>query len=76
MASYHVSFPMMEKVKVLGEDAHPLFKHLVAESGEPAIKWNFGKFLVDPATGTLVARYAPMKNPLSFEADIEALLNK
>jgi glutathione peroxidase len=67
---------MMEKVKVLGEEAHPLFKHLVAESGEAAIKWNFGKFLVDASSGALVKRYAPMQSPLSFEADILALLNQ
>jgi glutathione peroxidase len=76
VASYHVSFPMMEKVRVLGEDAHPLFKHLVAESGGAPIKWNFGKFLVDASTGALAKRYAPMQSPLSFEEDVLALLNK
>lgn len=45
---FNVSFPMFAKVKVNGEDAHPLYKHLKGEKpgvlGTEGIKWNFTKF--------------------------------
>ena len=37
------------------------------------IKWNFTKFLVDRA-GNVVKRYNPTSDPMSFEADIAALI--
>ena len=37
------------------------------------IKWNFTKFLVDRA-GNVVRRYNPTSDPMSFEADIAALM--
>lgn len=50
---YGVKFPMLSKVDVKGENAHPLWKSLVKESGvEP--NWNFFKYIVDH-TGKLVA---------------------
>ena len=49
--NYGVSFPMMEKIKVNGPEAHPLYQWLCAEApgllGSKAIKWNFTKFLVN-----------------------------
>ncbi len=62
--TYHVTFPMMAKVSVKGDDKHPLFKYLTEESpvtGE--IKWNFSKFLLD-RQGNLVARYPSETKPL------------
>ena len=48
--NYGVSFAMMEKVEVNGDNAHPLFNWLKSEApgllGIEAIKWNFTKFLV------------------------------
>jgi glutathione peroxidase len=41
---YNVSFPMMSKVSVKGEDKTPLYQYLTGASGE--VKWNFTKFLV------------------------------
>ncbi|MEI4770665.1 glutathione peroxidase [Psychrobacillus sp. FJAT-51614] len=70
--SYGVTFPMHEIVKVNGKDAHPLFKHLTANSRgflSSNIKWNFTKFLVDKE-GKLVERYSPTDSPESFEKDI------
>lgn len=50
--NYGVSFLMAEKVSVVGDDIHPLFKYLTEEgrkigAEEPIIKWNFTKFLLD-----------------------------
>src|SRR4051812_19013567 len=55
--NYGVSFPMMNKVDVNGDNADPLFKWITAEApgilGTKAIKWNFTKFLV-AKDGTVV----------------------
>jgi glutathione peroxidase len=50
-------------------DVVPLLKCFLLD-----LKWNFAKFLCD-ADGTPVKRYSPKQSPLSFEADIVALLN-
>src|ERR1035438_3660387 len=48
---YNVTFLMMAKVSVLGEDQAPLYSFLTAKSADPQfagdIKWNFTKFLFD-----------------------------
>ncbi len=63
-ATYHVSFPMFEKIAVTGAGAHPLYKQLSALpaplGGEP--KWNFNKFLVDK-NGNVIARFEPKVKP-------------
>jgi glutathione peroxidase len=75
--NYGVSFAMMEKINVNGDDAHPLFKWLKAEApgllGSEAIKWNFTKFLVGKDERVL-KRYASMDAPVSLAKDIEAAL--
>ena len=75
--NYGVSFTMMEKVDVNGNDAHPLFKWLKAEApgvlGSEAIKWNFTKFLVGK-DGHVLKRYASMDTPASLAKDIEKAL--
>jgi glutathione peroxidase-family protein len=76
-ARYNVQFPMMDKIKVNGSDALPLFRYLKVRlpgTFGNFIKWNFTKFLVDH-TGTPVKRFGPKDSPLSFEADIKALLD-
>lgn len=37
------------------------------------IKWNFTKFLID-RSGNVVKRFAPTSDPMSFEAEIAALI--
>ena len=60
---YAVTFPMMAKVSVKGDDIHPLFAWLTQKSPLPGeIKWNFGKFLLDKE-GVVVARFAPEVEP-------------
>lgn len=75
--NYGVSFPMMSKVEVNGDDAHPLWKWLKAEApgllGTEGIKWNFTKFLVGK-NGQVIKRYAPNDTPESLTADIEKAL--
>jgi len=75
--NYGVSFPMMEKIKVNGSEAHPLWQWLKKEKtgilGIGAIKWNFTKFLVG-RDGQVVKRYAPTDKPEAIAADIEAAL--
>jgi len=49
--NYNVTFPMMEKISVRGEDIHPLYKWLTSkeENGvmDSEVKWNFQKYLID-----------------------------
>jgi glutathione peroxidase len=75
--NYGVSFPMMAKIDVNGEAAHPLYQWLSAEApgllGSKAIKWNFTKFLV-AKDGTVLKRYAPTDTPESMSDDIEVAL--
>ncbi len=74
--NYDVSFPLMEKIDVNGEDADPLWKYLKSEKSGllgSRIKWNFTKFLVD-REGNVVARYGPAVKPEQLKSEIEALL--
>ena len=74
--TFNVTFPMMSKIEVNGENAHPLYKFLKKEKGGvlgDEIKWNFTKFLVDKE-GNLADRFAPQKTPEEIENDIKELL--
>ncbi|HEY8359994.1 MAG TPA: glutathione peroxidase [Ramlibacter sp.] len=75
--NYGVSFPMMAKIDVNGDAAHPLYRWLTAEApgllGSKAIKWNFTKFLVGK-DGQVLRRYAPQDAPQKLAKDIEAAL--
>jgi glutathione peroxidase len=78
---YNVSFPMMAKVSVLGEDETPLYRFLTDNSANPKIggdiKWNFTKFLFD-RNGNPIARFEPAVKPDSPEvqAALESALGK
>lgn len=75
---YGVTFPMMRKVDVNGDGAHPLFVWLKNEArgllGTRSVKWNFGKFLLG-RDGRVLRRYAPNHPPEALAADIEAALS-
>ncbi|SES28551.1 glutathione peroxidase [Salipaludibacillus aurantiacus] len=76
--NFGVTFPLFAKIKVNGEDAHPLYKHLKASQKgvlSSEIKWNFTKFLVDKE-GNVVKRYSPQTSPKKMEEDVQGLLNK
>ncbi|HDX8360211.1 MULTISPECIES: glutathione peroxidase [Aeromonas] len=74
---YPVSFPIMAKCEVNGEQAHPFYQWLKREQpgllGLENVKWNFTKFLID-RDGKVVARFAPTSKPESLRDDIQALL--
>jgi glutathione peroxidase len=63
---YDVTFPMMSKLSVKGDDKTPLYKYLTepATAGDFAgeIGWNFTKFLVD-RNGNLMARFESKTSP-------------
>jgi glutathione peroxidase len=65
-SKYHVTFPMMSKVSVKGDDKAPLYQYLTDTSANPNtggdIKWNFTKFLVGP-DGHVITRFEPDVTP-------------
>jgi glutathione peroxidase len=76
---YNVTFPMMAKVSVKGDDQTPLYTFLTGKATDPQfagdIKWNFTKFLFD-RNGNPVARFEPAVTPDSAQvtAAIESAL--
>ena len=74
--NFGVTFQMMKKVDVNGENAHPIFKYLKKETGgfiTDAVKWNFTKFLIS-RDGKSIERFAPITSPSKMEKAIEKLL--
>ena len=69
-ANYNVSFTLASKVKLRGEDAHPLYQFLQSEKTNPdffgSVKWNFEKFLID-GKGKVVNRFRQRVRPTSSE---------
>ncbi|MBK8664052.1 MAG: glutathione peroxidase [Ignavibacteriales bacterium] len=61
---FSVTFPMMDKVSVLGENKTPLFAYLTDNSvtGTKDIKWNFEKFLINKK-GEIVERFVSKDEP-------------
>jgi glutathione peroxidase len=76
--SYGVTFPLMEKVDVNGENQHPLYAELTqvadAEGKAGDVVWNFEKFLIAPDGS--VTRFRPMVTPddESLVSAVEAAL--
>jgi len=77
--TYGVTFPLLEKIEVNGDDRHPLYAELTrhadaaGEAGD--IQWNFEKFLIAP-DGTVAGRFRPRTEPDAPEVveAIEAVL--
>ncbi|WP_460773660.1 glutathione peroxidase [Microbacterium sp. GXF7504] len=63
--TWGVSFPVLDKVKVNGPGAAPLYKALKkaenAEGVKGAVKWNFEKFVITPEGR--VHRFRPQTKP-------------
>lgn len=63
---YNITFPMMEKISVKGDDIHPLYKWLTSKSEngvkDADVTWNFQKFLIDE-NGKLVDYLPPKEKP-------------
>lgn len=57
----NVSFPMMSKVSVKGDDITPLYKYLTETKGGD-VKWNFTKFLIGK-DGQITERFESAVKP-------------
>jgi len=75
--NFDVSFPVLAKIDVNGENEEPLFGHLKSEKpgimGSKGIKWNFTKFLVDK-NGQVLKRFSSKTTPSEIEKEIESIL--
>ena len=65
-ANYDVTFPMMSKISVKGDDMNPLYKWLTTkkENGvmDSQVTWNFQKYMID-GNGKLVGMVDPKVKP-------------
>ncbi|MFN8791439.1 MAG: glutathione peroxidase [Bdellovibrionales bacterium] len=75
--NYEVSFPIMAKVNVNGDEAAPVYKWMKKSApgllGTEAIKWNFTKFLIGK-DGQVVGRYSSQTEPKDLAEDIQKAL--
>lgn len=73
-ATWGVTFPMTEKVKLNGKNAHPIYQQLTTVPGADGkagkISWNFEKFVISP--DGRVWRFSPKTRPDAPEV-IEAI---
>jgi glutathione peroxidase len=65
-SKFDVTFPMMSKISVKGDDQAPLYKFLTeqATAGQfkGTIAWNFTKFIID-RNGNIIGRFASATTP-------------
>ena len=74
--NFGISFPMTEKVKVKGSEAHPFYLWAKENYGKGAVpKWNFHKIIIDKK-GKVFDTFSSMTNPSSkkFTEIIEDLI--
>lgn len=68
--NYGVSFPMMSKISVKGDDMHEIYRFLTEEEingvESSEVKWNFQKYLLDES-GKLVKVVSPRVLPTDPE---------
>jgi glutathione peroxidase len=68
--NYGVTFPMMEKISVKGDDIDPLYGWLTQKSQngkiDAEVSWNFQKFMIDE-NGHVVGYEKPSTSPMSDE---------
>lgn len=66
-SNYGVTFPMMSKISVKGDDIHPLYEWLTKKENngvmDAKVKWNFQKFMINE-NGELVDVAYSRTNPL------------
>ena len=74
--NYSVDFPLTEKCRVIGAEAHPFYRWIAEVLGEGgAPRWNFHKYLVGPdgqLAGAWPAQVSPGDGQIAIE--IERLL--
>jgi len=68
--NFGVTFPLTEKVAILGESPHPIYKWLTSKSengvADNEVAWNFHKFLIDEK-GALVKSLPSSADPVGEE---------
>jgi glutathione peroxidase len=66
--NYGVTFPMMEKISVKGDDMDPIYQWLTqkSENGvmDAPVKWNFQKFMIDEKGNFVDVAYSK-ESPMS-----------
>lgn len=66
--NYGVTFPMMSKISVKGDEMHPLYKWLTNKDlngfEDSEVKWNFQKYLIN-GSGKIEVIIPPKENPES-----------
>ena len=64
--NYQVTFPMMEKISVKGDDIDPIYKWLTSKAlngkMDAEVTWTFQKFMIDEK-GNLVDTVSPRTSP-------------
>ena len=73
-ANFNIHFPQFDKIDVNGENAHPLYTWLKAQTGGGDIKWNFTKFLVG-RDGKVIKRYESRDQIATIETDMQMEIN-
>ncbi|KAF9565415.1 glutathione peroxidase [Agrocybe pediades] len=75
--NHGVTFPLMKKSEVNGDNTNEVYKWLKAEKagilGLTRIKWNFEKFLVNKE-GKVVQRWASTTTPDAISAEIAKII--
>lgn len=68
--NYGVTFPVMSKISVKGDDMSPVYQFLTQKEKNHTlnseVEWNFQKFLINEK-GELVKVFSPQTKPLSAE---------
>lgn len=76
-SKFNVTFPVLAKVEVNGDYAHPVYQYLKLQKpgslGFRGVRWNFEKFVVDK-NGKVVARILSGTTPKQMEAMLRHLL--
>jgi len=63
--NFNISFPMTEKIDVIGKNAHPFFKWAKENHGKSAVpKWNFHKIIIGK-NGKVADTFASITKPSS-----------
>jgi glutathione peroxidase len=76
--NYDVDFPLTEKYRVIGADAHPFYRWVAATLGEGAApRWNFHKYLVGP-DGELAGAWPSSVRPgdAAITGEIDKMVGK
>jgi glutathione peroxidase len=76
--NFAVDFPLTDKQRVIGPEAHPLYRWLAKELGEDAApRWNFHKYLIGP-DGQVAELFPSRVDPLAPEVvrAVEATLKR